>query len=68
MSKKIKIKISDELYQKISERALKTGFKDIDNYITSLIEDVFKEEHVEKYSKEEEEEIKNRLKSLGYIE
>ena len=68
MSKNIKIKVSDELYEKISQRAGKTGFKKIDNYVTSLIEDVFKEEHSEKYSKEEEEEIKNRLKSLGYIE
>ena len=68
MSKKIKIKVSDELYQKISERAQITGFKEIDKFVTSLIEDVFKDEHLEKYSKEEEEEIKNRLKSLGYIE
>ena len=68
MHKKIKIKVSDDLYEKISARAAKAGFKSIDNFVASLIEDVFKEDHVENYSKEEEEEIKNRLKSLGYIE
>jgi hypothetical protein len=68
MGKKIKIKIADELYKKIAERAEKAGFSEVENFVVSLIENIFKDEHIENYSKEEEEEIKERLKSLGYIE
>ncbi|MFQ5940576.1 MAG: hypothetical protein ACE5KA_02610 [Nitrososphaerales archaeon] len=47
----------------------KDEFKSVEEYVNFVLTEVVKddEEHQSTYTKEEEEEIKNRLKSLGYI-
>jgi hypothetical protein len=67
MNKKIKLKVSAELYNKIKKLSEGSGFSTVEEYLLSLIEDKLKDDN-NKYNKEEEEEIKQRLKSLGYIE
>ena len=65
----VNIKIPKTLYDKIKEEVKKSKgeFKDEEEYITFVLEELLKEEDQEVYSKEEEEEIKKRLKALGYI-
>jgi len=58
------IRIPDELYKKVEERALRLGFS-VDEYVAFVLEEMVKEEG-EKF--EEEEEIKRRLRDLGYID
>ena len=61
--------LSAELYNRIGERAKATGFDSVDEYVIFVLEEVLKEEGGEQViSKEDEEEVKKRLKALGYLE
>ena len=62
--------LSAELYEKIEERVKETGFSSVDEYVTFVLEEVLKEEGEEEtaFSKEEEEEVKKRLRALGYLD
>ena len=57
------------LYGMVQERAKSTGFGSIDEYITFVLEDVLNEKGEEKGSTsgKEEEEVKKRLRALGYL-
>ena len=58
-----------DLYDRIDERARSTGFGSVEEYVTFVMEEVLKEENQEPaFSKEDEEEVKKRLKALGYAE
>ena len=60
-----------ELYGRIEERVKVTEFSSVDEYVTFVLEEVLKEEAEETgvaFSKEEEEEVKKRLRSLGYLD
>ncbi|MCL0057499.1 hypothetical protein M1N05_00315 [Dehalococcoidales bacterium] len=59
-----------ELYRRIEERAKATSFGSVDEYVIFVLEEVLKEEGEEEkaFSKEEEEEIKKRLRALGYLD
>ena len=62
--------LSSELYNKIEERVRETGFSSVDEYVTFVLEEVLKEEGEGEaaFSKEEEEEVKKRLRALGYLD
>ncbi len=69
MADKVSIEISKELYEKL-ERALKSyeGFNTVEELVEFILNEfVSEEEQGDVYSPEEEEEIKKRLKSLGYL-
>lgn len=68
MTEKIKLKLLEDLHEKIKKKSESLGFNDINNYIVSVLEKDVKEDHCDKYTPEEEEQIKKRLKDLGYIE
>ena len=59
-----------ELYEKIGERVSATGFGSVDEYVIFVLEEVLKDEEEgdQAMSKEDEEEVKKRLKALGYLE
>ncbi len=60
-----------ELHSRIEERVKATGFGSVDEYVVFVLEEVLKEEgESEKtaFSKEEEQEVKKRLKALGYLD
>jgi len=70
----VSIKISKELYDKVQTRVnlSKDEFKSVEDYIAFLLDEVVKDvepqtSDANAYTKEEEEEIKGRLKNLGYI-
>ena len=62
--------IPAELYQKVNNRVNSTEFKSVDEYVCFVLEEVVKEEqdNEEVYSEEEEQEVKKRLRSLGYMD
>ena len=62
--------IQTRLYDQIAVRAKSTGFDSVENYILFVLEEVLKddEDEPQAISKEDEEEVKKRLKALGYIE
>ena len=60
-----KIEISDEIYDKIKEKIKDTEFDSVEKYIEYVLKQALGETEV--YSKEDEEKVKERLKTLGYI-
>jgi len=61
--------LSAELYNQIEERVKAANFGSVEEYVTFVLEEVVKEEQESEgaFSKEEEEEVKRRLKGLGYL-
>jgi len=66
---KVQISIPAQLYRKIEEYvAGNEEFKDVEEFVEFVLREVLSEEEQEPaYTPEEEEEIKKRLRSLGYI-
>jgi Arc/MetJ-type ribon-helix-helix transcriptional regulator len=60
--------LNKELHKKIEERVKATGFDSVDEYVTFVLEEVLKEDE-EKTALDErdEEEVKKRLRALGYL-
>ncbi|MCW7079252.1 MAG: hypothetical protein OCU22_09040 [Canidatus Methanoxibalbensis ujae] len=68
-----------EIYERIEERVRVTEFNSVDEYVAFVLEEVLKavsEESADvggageevSLSEEEEEEVKRRLRALGYLE
>jgi len=60
-----------ELYERIEERVRATEFQSVEEYVTFVLEEVMREEPEEEapaFSEAEEEEVKKRLRALGYLE
>lgn len=60
-----------ELYDRIEARAKATDFGSVDEYVLFVLEEILKQEEKEgeaAASREDEEEVKKRLKSLGYLD
>ncbi len=64
------VMLSTDLYDRIDERAKSTGFGSVDEYVIFVLEEILKDDGEEEvaFSKEEEEEVKKRLKALGYLD
>jgi len=67
MEAKKEVLISEELYKNVEKKLGDYGFKSVDEYVEFVVSESLKTEEVE-YSKDEEEEVKKRLKDLGYID
>ena len=68
MGKKETIKISQPLYKQLTEKAKKNNFKSIDEYVEHVLSQLLgTDEDILDMTEEEEEEVKARLKSLGYL-
>lgn len=63
----VQIKIPKRLYERILREIKDTEFKSAEDFIIYVLEQVLEEEEESVYSKEEEEAIKERLRSLGYL-
>ncbi len=62
------IHIPEELYEKAVRWIEKNGgFSSVDDLVKFLIEEFITEGEEDTYTPEEEEEIKERLKRLGYL-
>ena len=66
-----KIEIKDEIYEEIKKRVEESEeFKSVEEYVNFVLEEILKDEEEEAemvYSEEEEEQVKERLRSLGYL-
>jgi len=62
------VSLPAELYSQIEERVKATGFNSIDDYVVFVLEEVVKDEGEAVISKEDEAEVKRRLKALGYMD
>lgn len=65
----VALKIPKRLYEEIRKRVEESHgeFKDAQEYIEFVLNEVIKEEEETTYTPEEEEEIKKRLRKLGYL-
>ena len=59
-----------ELYDRVRKRVEAADFASVDEYVIFVLSEVLKEEENEEIalSEEQEEEVKKRLRSLGYLE
>ena len=67
------ISIPTQLAEKIKKRIKGTGFHSLSSYATYVLREVIsgvedEEEDDEAFSKEDEEKVKDRLRSLGYLD
>jgi len=63
------VSLPAELYARVERQVAGTEFRSVDEYVVFVLEEVLKEEEPEAaFSKEDEEEVKKRLKSLGYLD
>lgn len=69
MGDKVSIKISKEVYELLEKTVKESGgeFKDVNELAEFILKEALSEEEENVYTPEEEEEIKKRLRSLGYI-
>jgi len=55
-------------FESLKIHSKQTGFETIEEYLMFLIEEILKEESENNLTQEDEEEIKQKLRSLGYME
>ncbi len=61
----------DDVYRGIEERVKVTEFNSVEEYVTYVLKQVLEQvnkEEEQAYSKEDEEKVKERLRSLGYLD
>jgi len=65
---KVPVYISKKLYEEVKRRVDESGgeFKSVEEFVEYVLTELLKEEETP-YTSEEEEEIKKRLKALGYL-
>jgi len=66
---KVAVYIPKKLYERIEKAIKESGgeFKNVEEYVAFVLEEVLKEEEETAFTPEEEEEIKRRLRALGYL-
>jgi len=65
------IPIPSSLFKKLEQKIKGTSFASVASYVTFVLRETIVEteqQHKENFSKEDEEKVKDRLRSLGYIE
>ena len=67
------ISIPKPLADKLKQRIEGTGFRSVSSYVTYILRQVLsseepKNQNKEAFSKEAEEKVKQRLRSLGYLD
>ncbi|MFO8010210.1 MAG: CopG family transcriptional regulator [Dehalococcoidia bacterium] len=71
MSDKKNVPIPAEIYDAIEQRVRETEFNSVEEYVTFVLEEVLKDDDEEEetpFSPEDEEEVKKRLRALGYLD
>ena len=69
---KREIQIPTEIYEQIQQRVTGTEFSSVEEYVTFVLEEVLKDEDEDEsetpFTAEDEEEVKKRLRALGYLD
>jgi Arc/MetJ-type ribon-helix-helix transcriptional regulator len=61
------VSIPVPLYNKVKEKIKDTGFTSVSDYVVYVLRELMSEDE-KGFSKEDEEKVKGRLRSLGYID
>ncbi|MFX0096366.1 MAG: CopG family transcriptional regulator [Candidatus Hodarchaeota archaeon] len=66
----VSIKIPAQLYERIKKRLNETDFSSVSDYVAYVLREVLAslEEDYEVFTEEEEKKVKERLRSLGYLD
>jgi len=66
---KVPVYISRKLYEEVKRKVEESEgeFKSVEEFVEYVLTELLKEEEETPYTLEEEEEIKKRLKALGYL-
>ena len=67
MDGEISIKIPYELAGKLSKKIKEVGFDSITEYVIYVLEQILSSEELDENDDEEEENVRKRLKELGYL-
>ena len=70
-SKFTSVSIPTPLFEKIRKRIEGTGFTSVSSYVVYVLREVLAEDvadEKEAFSREDEERVKERLRSLGYLD
>lgn len=69
-SERRNVSLPGELYEAIESRIAGTEFTSVEEYVTFVLEEVLKDEDEEEspFTAEDEEEVKKRLRALGYLD
>lgn len=63
------VSIPVPLHNKVKEKIKDTGFTSVSDYVVYVLRELMAEEESDGgFSKEDEEKVKGRLRSLGYID
>ena len=62
------ISIPSSLYRQIQKRIEGTGFESVSAYVVYVLREVLSEDERDGLTQEEEERVKERLRTLGYID
>ena len=63
------VSIPKPLFNKIKDRVEGTGFTSVSSYVAYVLREIVSEEEDEEpFSEEDEEKVKDRLRSLGYLD
>ena len=66
------VSIPKQLAEKVRKRIANTGFNSLSDYVTFVLREIISEgkekQKKEAFSKSDEERVKRRLKSLGYLD
>jgi Arc/MetJ-type ribon-helix-helix transcriptional regulator len=62
------IRLPDELFRAIEARIQNSSFDSVDSFVTFVLARLLEEPEVSAFSEEDERRLKERLRSLGYID
>ncbi|MFH0837425.1 MAG: CopG family transcriptional regulator [Candidatus Aenigmatarchaeota archaeon] len=64
----MQVNVSDKIAEKLKERVKTTQFDNLDDYVNYILEQVVRKLEGSGLTKGDEEKVKERLRSLGYLE
>jgi hypothetical protein len=67
MEEKENISISKEIAEKLKKRASESGFNSLEDYINYILKQVLSKVESKSLTKDDEEAVKQKLRSLGYL-
>ena len=64
----MQVNVSDNIAEKLKQRAKSTRFDNLDDYVNYILEQVVRKLEGSGINNEDEKKVKERLRSLGYLE
>jgi Arc/MetJ-type ribon-helix-helix transcriptional regulator len=64
----VQISIPEDIYNKMKSRIANTGFENVSDFVTFILRTVSESKSNEPFSDEDEKKVRDRLRSIGYID